>query len=102
MRIPDDINYEIPFPVTDEMNRFINLLNQNDIEWFDNSDCFFRRTHIPVNDKIVSVIIGYTSYGSDEGLLEISVPDSEYEEGYLTAEEAMEQVTAYIQRVNKV
>lgn len=67
--------------VVEEMKKFRELLDQNEIEWIDNSEAldtekYICRTH-PKNHRRWSVVNGFGTYGGydfdekNEGLLEI-------------------------------
>lgn len=70
--------------IVDEMKKFRELLDQNEIEWIDDSEALDReryicRTH-PKNHKRWSVVNGFGTYGGyvfgkNEGLLEVMFDD---------------------------
>lgn len=86
--------------VVDEMKKFRELLDQNEIEWIDDSEAldterYICRTH-PKNHKRWSVVNGFGTYGGygfnekNEGLLEVML-DGEIL-GYCKAEESYKLV----------
>jgi hypothetical protein len=89
--------------MTNEMVKFRQMLDDNGIEWVDNSslDSYpVHRTHFQYRGYMWSVIHGYGSYGGyscfeeDKGLLELmsEAIDGGEPRGWLTAEEAIKLV----------
>lgn len=87
--------------IVEEMKKFRELLDQNKIEWIDDSEAldtelYICRTH-PKNHKRWSVVNGFGTYGGyfmwekkNEGLLEVMIDDEIL--GYCKAEEAYKLV----------
>ena len=57
----------------DEMTKLRDGLTAKGIKWCDKSDDFIRRTHFYVKGVRWSAIIGYGTYGSLTGLLELMI-----------------------------
>ena len=88
--------------IVEEMKKFRELLNENKIEWIDDSEAmdtelYICRTH-PKNHKRWSVVNGFGTYGGysmwekNEGLLEAMIDDKVI--GHLNAEKAYMLVEA--------
>lgn len=87
--------------IVEEMKKFRELLDQNKIEWIDDSEAmdtelYICRTH-PKNHKRWSVVNGFGTYGGysmwekkNEGLLEVMIDDEIL--GYCKAKEAYKLV----------
>ena len=83
----------------EEMTKLRELLDQQDIEWRDDSfdrkggfpflDLSIYRTKFRYNGCAYSVICGYGTYGGEVGLLELRIGDCD-PVGNMTAEEVME------------
>jgi hypothetical protein len=100
------------FEIVEEMQKLREWLDQNGIEWEDESDenfCYLWivRTHFTYKDHHVSVVNGYGTYGGfnsfetdNEGLLEMMIGEIDENSendpiGYLTAD----QVITYLEEL---
>lgn len=81
-----------------EMNKLRKMLNAMGIKWHDKTDrhgipglidLTIYRTHFNYKGKLYSVILGYGTYGGQEGLLEMMIGNND-PSGWHTAEDIIE------------
>ena len=104
--ILEDADYECPRcgysyknrEVCQEMQKFRDWLDQNNINWDDRSDKYISRTHVKTDDHFYSIVNGVGTYGGEtigtdynHGLLEIMI-DSNEPIGWQKAEQVIELV----------
>ena len=95
--------------ICEEMQKLRNYLDEKNIEWRDDTKEYsetvkIARTHFEYNDKFVSVINGFGTYGGwhgsnypamteeqNLGLLEVMI-DGEEPVGWLKAEDVMKEI----------